>query len=192
MVEQLEELLAGPVGGVGEVGVVDDQELGVAGVFEEHGVGHLRIAAIGGAEAVEQIGGDEVEGARGAFEASVGQLGGESRAARAGGPGEDQPALRGQLVGELAGGPQVGVCLQRLIGETLSDERAEVAHALELLGELFGGVALGAFAGHGATEGLVTDGHVAAQVARAATTRAGRRRAGRSPEARPVAVVSAG
>ena len=57
------------------------QEGGFAGVLEEHGVGHFGVASVGGAEAVEQVGGDEVEGGAALLESAVGEFGGEAGAA---------------------------------------------------------------------------------------------------------------
>ena len=93
-VHQLEEFLARPLAGGGGVDVIEDEEGRGPDLLEERieaGVAFGRL--VGGAQAVQQVGGEHEEHRLAAGDALVGDSGGEVGLAGAAGALQDEPAV---------------------------------------------------------------------------------------------------
>ena len=181
--DELRELLARPRRLRVAVEVVEHGQWSLAKLVAEAVVGNFGVAAVRGAQAVEEVGDGEEERGAAEFDRAVGDGGGEMGLAAAGHAAEDQPALG--IFGEAASGLDGdGVALLRgRVGrapvrqqclEAEAGERAEARVAQQPLPPRALVLAVGTVARHGAPEVGAREIGGDAHEARAAAERAGR------------------
>ena len=180
VVDELKEFLVGPGGEVAGVEVVEDEEGGVAHLLEEDGIGEGGVGLVGGAEVIEEVGHDNVEGRASGGDAVVGDGGGEGGFPVAGVAAEQEPgAFRVFVAGEGAaaveGGGEDGggIGAERVEGDAV--EGPQVAVTLESILAFGFGLAAGAAAGHGGAEVRVAGQAVRPDESRVVAEGAGRR-----------------
>ncbi len=184
IVDDLEELLGGPGGGVLGAEVVEHEHARLAHLVEEFVVGHLAAGREGGAQVIEQVRHDAEKDRLAAGEARVGDGSGEMRLANAIAAAEHQPAVWVLSVALRD--------LQRLAharqcrfkgGEGLVAESVEARHAAQIRHAPIFKQALFAGAGDGLAKRGIAHWHVQAHVARAVALLADVRIAGRAGRA---------
>ena len=161
MRDKLRELLARPRRLRVAVEVVEDGQRRLAELVAEAVVGDFGVVAVGGAQAIEEVGDGEEERGAAKRDRAVGDGGGEVRLAATGHAAEDQPALG--LLGEAAGcldGDGVAL-LRGRVGrasvrqqclEAEARERAEAGVTQQPLAPRALVLAVGTVAGHGPPE----------------------------------------
>ncbi len=181
VIEDLEQLLLGPGGGILGAEIVQDQQRCVADLFEaffEGGFGAL----IGEAQPVQQVGDGEKQGGDAQLDGLVGDSSGQVGLAAAVITQEEQPALErgGKLAGVVVGAlerscllishPNPALRAEGLKGQPL--ERVEVAEHEEPLVDGLADLCLAAGADVHLAEIRVADREILAQVADPAADRA--------------------